>query len=66
VKGSNYVYVLGPRNEIYAVKEFSGEIVGRYPGGQLTFLLTNIEDDIFYCANSSGYIYALRESKDRF
>ncbi len=66
VAGEEYVYVLGPRKEIFAIKDVTGEIVGRYPTSRLQILLTNTMDDIFYCANSSGYIYALRESKERF
>ena len=66
MKGEDYVYVLGPDQEIYAIKEMSGHIVGRYPTKRLHMFVTNTSDDLFYCANSSGYIYALRESSERY
>ncbi len=66
MKGEDYVYVLGPNQEIYAIKELSGHIVGRYPTNRIHMFVTNTADDLFYCANSSGYIYALRESSERF
>lgn len=64
LKGAQYVYILGPKREIYAMNEFTGDLAGRYPTRHLQFLLTNTADDWFYCANSGGHIFALRESKD--
>ncbi len=66
MKGADYVYVLGPDQEIYAIKDRSGHIVGRYPTKSLHMFITNTSDDLFYCANSSGYLYALKESSERF
>jgi len=66
LKGKNAVFVLGPRGEIYAMAETTGDILGRYKTRQLEFLLTNTSDDFFYCATASGHIFALRESKERY
>ncbi len=66
MKGKQYVYVLGPRKEIYAMNEMMGDLAGRYPTRHLQFLVTNTADDLFYCANSGGHIFALRESKEEY
>jgi outer membrane protein assembly factor BamB len=65
-KGRGSVYVLGPKKEIYAVQEFTGDLVGRYKTRYLQFLVTNTADDFFYCANAGGTIFALKESKENY
>lgn len=64
MKGKAYVYVLGPKSEIYAMDEMTGDIVGRYKTKYLRFLMTNTADDYFYCATPAGQIFALKETKE--
>lgn len=66
LKGKRGVYILGPRGEIYAMEEATGDIHGRYPTKTLQFFLTNTADDLFYCATSGGHVFALRESKENY
>lgn len=63
-KGRQYVYILGPNDEIYAMREMTGEIVGRYPLRLMSHVLTNPRDNILYVANPAGYVFALTESKE--
>ncbi len=64
VKGKERVYVMGPNNEIYQMDEMTGDVIGRYPMNLLQHIVTNPIDNILYVANSAGYVFALRESKD--
>jgi outer membrane protein assembly factor BamB len=66
VKGRNHVYVLGPKHTIFAMEEMTGKIVGRYPIHNFNFLISNIIDDFMYFVHPSGYIFAMRESKEKF
>ena len=66
LKGAQCVYVMGPDRQVYAMKELSGDILGRYPLQLLEHAATNPADDVFYVANPAGYVYALRESKERY
>ncbi len=62
-KGKERVYVMGPKREIWAVNEMSGEVVGRYPSEGLHFVLTNAADEFIYVVHSAGYVYCLKESR---
>jgi outer membrane protein assembly factor BamB len=64
VKGRDYVYVLGPNRELYCMNETKGEVIGRYPLKLFQHVVTNPQDDILYVAHPSGYLWALRESKE--
>ena len=65
-KGKERVYIVGPRNEIWALDEMSGKIIGRYPTLHLQHLISNTKDEFVYFANSSGYIFCLKESKQSY
>jgi outer membrane protein assembly factor BamB len=65
-KGKERIYVLGPKNEIYAMEENSGKIMGRYPTRHLQHLPTNTADEFVYAANAAGYVYCLKESPQRY
>jgi outer membrane protein assembly factor BamB len=65
-KGKEFVYILGPRREIWALMEKTGEVVGRYPTEYLQHLLSNAADEYVYVANAAGYIYCLKESRQSF
>jgi outer membrane protein assembly factor BamB len=65
-KGKERIYILGPKNEIYAMEEKSGKIVGRYPTRVLQHILTNTVDDHVYVANAAGYVYCLKESAQKY
>lgn len=64
MKGKAYVYILGPKSEIYAMEEMTGDIVGRYKTKHLRYLITNTADDYFYCATPAGQLFALKETKE--
>ena len=66
VKGKDRVYLVGPRRELWSVKEATGEVLGRYNTDLLPFLVTNTVDDYVYVANGAGYVYCLRESKQAY
>jgi outer membrane protein assembly factor BamB len=65
-KGKDRVYVMGPRSEIWALHEITGEVSGRYPTEHLQHILTNAADEYVYVANSAGYVYCLKESKESY
>jgi outer membrane protein assembly factor BamB len=65
-KGKERIYILGPKNEIYAMDEKRGKIVGRYPTRVLQHILTNTADDHIYVANAAGYVYCLKESAQKY
>jgi outer membrane protein assembly factor BamB len=65
-KGKERIYVIGPKNEIYAMKEMTGEIVGRYRTNLLQHILTNAVDDYIYVANAGGYVFCLKESQQKY
>ncbi len=62
-KGKERVYVMGPKREVWAVNEMSGEVVGRYPGDGLHYVMTNAADEYIYVAHAAGYVYCLKESR---
>jgi hypothetical protein len=66
VKGKERVYVMGPRAEIWGLDEKTGAVSGRYPTSLLNHVITNTVDDFVYVANSAGYVYCLRESKESY
>ena len=66
VKGKETVYVLGPNREIFSMEEMAGQVRGRYPLSTLRLVVTNPIDDILYVASPAGYVYALRESKEKY
>ncbi len=63
LKGKERVYIVGPKREIWAVNEMTGEIAGRYRTDLLQHMLSNTVDEFVYVANSAGYIYCLKESR---
>jgi outer membrane protein assembly factor BamB len=63
IKGKERVYIIGPNEEIWAVNEKSGEVVGRYKIDLLSHIPSNTSDEYMYVANSAGYVYCLRESR---
>ena len=65
-KGKERVYIVGPRREIWAMDEMTGKVVGRYPTVHMDHLVTNTKDEFIYVANSSGYVFCLKESKQSY
>jgi outer membrane protein assembly factor BamB len=63
LKGRERVYIMGPKKEIWAIQEMTGEIVGRYRTDLLHHVLSNTADPFVYVANSAGYLYCLKESR---
>ena len=55
--------IVGPNDDIWAMNEKSGEVVGRYKTDLLQHIPTNTMDEFIYVANSAGYVYCLRESR---
>lgn len=66
VRFGESVLVLGPRSEVFQMREKSGEIVGRFPLSQLQFAISNPIDSILYVANGAGYVFAMKESSERY
>jgi outer membrane protein assembly factor BamB len=65
-KGKERVYILGPKNEIWAMNEMTGAVVGRYPTTYLQHIMSNPSDELMYVANSAGYLYCLKESRQNY
>ena len=65
-KGKERVYIMGPKGEIWAINEMTGAVVGRYPTTSLQHVMTNTADDFMYVANSAGYVYCLKESRQNY
>jgi len=40
--------------------------VGRFPTQYIQHIMTNTADDFMYVANSAGYVYCLKESKQAY
>ncbi len=66
VKGSDSVLVLGPKDEVYQVREKTGEIVGRTQLNQIHYVLTNTQDGMLYVATGAGHVFALKESGEKY
>ncbi|HLF94291.1 MAG TPA: PQQ-binding-like beta-propeller repeat protein [Planctomycetota bacterium] len=65
-KGKETVYIMGPKSEVWAMNEMTGEVVGRYPTENLQYILTNAADEYMYVANSAGYVFCLKESRQNY
>jgi outer membrane protein assembly factor BamB len=65
-KGKERVYVMGPKREVWALNEMSGEVVGRYKTEPLQYILSNAADEYIYVAHSAGYVYCLKESRTNY
>jgi outer membrane protein assembly factor BamB len=61
MNGRKGLYILGPKREILAVKESSGEILGRYPCASLSRFPTNRSDGLLYAVRPSGTIVCFEE-----
>jgi outer membrane protein assembly factor BamB len=65
-KGKERVYIMGPKNEVWSMNEMTGEVLGRFPTQYIQHIMTNSSDDFMYVANSAGYVYCLKESKQAY
>jgi len=62
MNGRKGLYVLGNKREILAVKESSGEVLGRYPAAALSRLPTNRSDGLLFAVRPAGTIVCLEEA----
>jgi hypothetical protein len=65
-KGKERVYIMGPKGEVWAMNELTGAVSGRYPTQHLQHIMTNTADEYMYVANSAGYVFCLKESKQSY
>jgi outer membrane protein assembly factor BamB len=65
-KGKERVYIMGPKSEIWAMNEMTGDVVGRYKVHLLQHIMSNTVDDYIYVANAGGYVFCLKESRQSY
>lgn len=63
--GGGRVLVLGPHRELYLMDDATGRTLGRFSTFGLDFMLTNVQDGMFYVATQDGRLWALREHAPR-
>jgi outer membrane protein assembly factor BamB len=63
LKSGDLVYVQGVNRSLIAVRETTGEVVGRYSAEAYSHLTTNPGDGLLYAATRSGRVVCLAEGR---